>query len=366
MQIRAAVARARAPFELVDCELAAPGPGEVLVEVEACGLCRTDLSAKDHGYGTPLPAVLGHEGVGRVLTRGAGVRSLEPGQRVIMSYGACGRCPSCAARMPAYCDHAMDYNVFGRRPDGDSPITLDGAPITGHFFGQSAFATHAVAAVTNLVPIDDDLPAAMMCALACGVQTGVGAVVNVLRAGPGDAVGIFGCGTVGLSAVMAARLAGCESILAVDRRRDRLERARALGATGVLPSEGLGRAELERALRELGGLTRAFDNTGSAPIIEAAFAALRRRGVLVLAGVSPPRATVAFDANRLMSSGRVVRGTIEGDAEPTEFIPQMIAWYRRGALPLEALVTTYPFAQINAAARDMTEGRVIKPVLLMR
>lgn len=360
MKIRAAVARAGS-FTIEECELDTPREREVLVRVEACGVCHTDLTARDHAYGTPLPAVLGHEGIGRVEALGPGVTDVKIGDRVIMSFGACGQCQSCLDNAPGYCQHAVQLNVFGKRLAGPSPITFNEQPITGHFFGQSSFATHAIAATRNLVPIADDLPAAPMAALACGVQTGVGAVFNVLQTSAADTVGIFGCGTVGLAAVMAAKIAGCRRIVAVDLRPARLDLARALGATDVVDNSTAGPV----ALREL-GLTAAFDSTGVPAVIEAAFAALRPRGRLALAGLSPRGATLSIDANRLMSSGRTVRGTIEGDADPPRWIPRMIDWYRRGLLPVDRIVTTYPFDRIDQAAADMLAGHtVIKPVLLM-
>ncbi len=362
MRIRAALARAGQPFTIEDCELDSPSSNEVLVRVEACGICHTDLSAKDHGYGTPLPAVLGHEGVGRIEAIGEGCVGLEIGQRVVMSFGACGRCSSCSEGMPAYCRHALDFNLLGRRLDGSSPIRCADQPITGHFFGQSTFASHALACATNLVPVPEDLPIAAMAPLACGVQTGMGAVINVLRAGPADSIGIFGCGTVGLAALMAAKIAGCSRIVAVDLREDRLALARRLGATDLIDSS---RESLADALARLHGLTLGFDNTGKPEVIEAAFAALRPRGQLALAGVGPRGSSVRIDTNRMMATGRALRGTVEGDADPRSFIPRMIAWYRSKALPLDELVVTYPFDRINEAAADMQSGRVVKPVLLM-
>jgi aryl-alcohol dehydrogenase len=362
MQIRAAIARAKEPFSIEVCELASPAAHEVLVRVEACGICHTDLSAKDHDLGTPLPAVLGHEGVGRVHAVGQAVTGFEAGDRVLMSFGACGECPSCQQRMPAYCGHIVNFNLFGRRLDGTSPINLEGRPITGHFFAQSAFATYCVTPTTNLIKLDEDLPLPMLAPLACGVQTGMGSVMNVLRAGPDDSIGVFGCGTVGLAAVMAARIAGCKRIIAVDIRDNRLDLALELGATHVVNSA---REDAAAVLRTLGGLTRALDSTGVPAVIETAYAALRPRGVLVLAGVSPRGARIHIDPNKLMSSGRTLRGTVEGDSDPRSFIPQMIAWYRSGRLPMEKLVTTYAFEQINQAAADMVSGHVIKPVLLM-
>jgi aryl-alcohol dehydrogenase len=362
MKIRAAVARAREPFTLEECELAAPGPREALVKVEACGICHTDLSAKDHAMGTPLPAVLGHEGVGRIQALGEGVEGLAIGDRVVMSFGACGLCESCREGAPAYCRRIVELNLFGRRLDGTSPLTLGGQAITGHYFGQSAFATHSVASVTNLVKLAEDLPVALMASLACGVQTGMGAVVNVLEAGPEDTLAVFGCGTVGLAAVMAARIAGCRRIIAVDLKDSRLELALELGATHAISSA---REDAAAVIGKLGGLTRAFDNTGAPAVIELALGALRPRGQLALAGVSPRDARIQIDPNKLMSTGRVLRGTVEGDSNPRAFIPRMIAWYRGGQLPLEKLVKSYAFEQINEAASDMLSGRVVKPVLLM-
>lgn len=363
MPVRAAIARPHQPFTLESCELGAPGPGEVRVTVEACGICHTDLAAKDHGMGTPLPAVLGHEGVGRITALGDGVTGFRTGERVLMSFGACGECRNCRGHAPAYCQHIVTFNLFGRRLDGSSPLTLAGTPVTGHFFAQSAFATEAVARATNLVRLDDDLPATLMAPLACGVQTGMSSVVNALAATPDDSLAIFGCGTVGLAAVMAAKIIGCKRIIAVDLNDKRLVLARELGAThAVNPA----REDVAAVIGALGGLSKAFDNTGQPAVIETAFNLLRARGVLVCAGVSPRGAKLGIDPSLLMSLGRVIRGTVEGDADPVQFIPRMIAWYREGRLPLEKIVTTYPFDDINRAAADMEAGRVVKPVLLMQ
>jgi aryl-alcohol dehydrogenase len=363
-RIQAAIARAGEPFVIEECELDSPKPNEVRISVEACGICHTDLAAKDHGYGTPLPAVLGHEGVGRIEEIGEGVSGFELGDRVVISFGACGRCSSCSDHMPAYCHHALDFNLFGRRLDGSSPISpiSKAHPLTGHFFGQSSFATHAVASATNLVRVDAELSASTIAPLACGVQTGVGAVIDVLQASPADSLAIFGCGTVGLAAVMAANIVGCKRILAFDLIDARLELARELGATTTINSA---RDDVSASLRELGGLTLAFDNTGRPEVIEAGFAALRARGRMVLAGVSPRGASLRIDPNRVMGGGRSLRGTIEGDADPRRAIPRMLEWVRSGRLPVERLVTRYPFDRINDAVDDMRAGRTIKPVLHM-
>ena len=329
------------------------------MRLEACGICHTDLSAQDETMATPLPAVLGHEGVARIESLGSGVEGFQPGDRVLMSYGACGKCTSCLHDTPAYCRHMVTLNLQGRRLDGSSPIALEGRPITGHFFAQSSFATHAVAGITNLVRLDEDLPAALMAPLACGVQTGMSSVLDVLDPAPHQRIAIFGCGTVGLAAVMAARIRGCEQILAVDLREDRVALALELGATAGAVS---GRDDLKAAVKSIGGIHRAFDSTGHPGVIEAAFNLLLPRGQLLCAGVSSADASLKLHPMQLVFSGRSLRGTIEGDANPRLFIPRMISWFREGRLPLDQLVTTYPFHEINSAVADMTSGRGGQPL----
>lgn len=361
MKITAAIARRGEPFSLESCELGEPLEKEVLVRIEACGICHTDLSAKDYDIGAQMPAVLGHEGVGVIEKLGPGVTDFAVGDRVLASFGSCGACPKCTTGNPGYCKHAW-LSFRGVRKDGSSPISLNGAQITGHFFGQSSFATHAVASINNMVKLEGDLPAELMAPLACGVQTGMGAVALVLKASEKDSVAVYGCGTVGLSAVIAAKIAGAHTIVAVDLQDDRLELAKELGATHVINS---GKDDLAKALKAIGGVNKAFDCTGVPVVIETAFNALQTQGVLVCAGVSKPGAKLALDIGQLMYAGKTIRGTIEGDAVPREFIPQMIQWYREGKLPLEKLVKAYPFAEINKATDDMLSAKTIKPVLVM-
>lgn len=364
MRIRAAIARrGDRRFLIEDCELdATPRASEVRLRLLACGICHTDLAARDQQLRTPLPAVLGHEGVGVIEALGPGVDDFQVGQRVLASFGACGDCPACASRAPAYCRHLARFCLQGRRLDGSSPTRYLGEAITGHFFGQSSFASHAIAATANLVPLPADLPVALMAPLACGVQTGMSAVINVLRPGPEASLAVLGCGGVGLAAVMAARILGCRRIVGVDLHEDRLRLARELGATDT----ALGIEAARALIADLGGLSHALDTTGQPAVIEPVFLELLRpRGMLVCAGVAKPEAQLSLNHNALMLSGRTLRGTIEGDAEPRTFIPQMLTWHREGRLPLERLVRTYPFEAINEAVADMESGRAIKPVLLI-
>ncbi|MCK7597526.1 NAD(P)-dependent alcohol dehydrogenase [Microbulbifer sp. CAU 1566] len=339
-----------------------PGPGEARVRLEACGICHTDLLAMGGQLGTPLPAVLGHEGVGIIEALGEGVSGFAPGDRVLMSFGACGGCRACREAAPAYCQSALALNFAGRRIDGSAPMSLGNSPITSHFFAQSSFTTHTVASTHNMVRLDAALPPALMAPLACGVQTGMSAVLNVLQPGSRDRVAIFGCGTVGLAAVMAAAIAGCREIIAVDLNPARTELALELGATAAIVSRDV---DLAAALKHHGWLNGAVDATGSIPVIETAFRALAQRGQLVCAGVSAPGRNLSLSPRELVFGGRTLRGTVEGDADPKSFIPQMIEYFQAGRLPLEKLVRTYPFAEINQALADLSAGVTIKPVLMM-
>ncbi|WP_116364657.1 NAD(P)-dependent alcohol dehydrogenase [Parahaliea mediterranea] len=361
MQIRAAVVHeAGHHFALESCDLAGPGPGEVLLAMEAVGICHTDLAASAQVWPVPLPAVLGHEGVGIVQAVGAGVEHIAVGDRVLPGFGSCGHCRNCQHQQPGYCSHGAHFQVQGRRMDGSSPLRLAGQEITGHFFAQSAFASHCVAATNNMVVLPPDVPPGLMAPLACGVQTGMGAVLLALNARPDQALAVMGVGTVGLAAIMAARIAGCDPIIAVDRNPQRLALALELGATDAVDTRS---EPLRKALLARKGVDAAVDTTGAPDLIRAALEGTRQRGTVLCVAVPGPGAELCVDLAGLTLAGRSVRGSIEGDADPKTFVPRMIEHYRRGELPLERIVTEYPFDDINRAVRDTIAGRTIKPVL---
>jgi aryl-alcohol dehydrogenase len=358
LHITAAIARRGEPFALSECELLPPASGEVQLRMEAVGVCHTDLAVRDHDLGLRFPAVLGHEGVGIVEALGPDVRGVSPGDRVLVSFSSCGHCARCNQGAPAYC-HNAHHAFRGLRADGSSPILLDGEVVSGHFFGQSSFATHAVVSTVNMVKLGADLSPELMAPMACGVQTGMAAVVNVLAASASDSLAVYGCGTVGLSAIMAAKICGCRKIVAVDLQKSRLALAVELGATDVVLA---GQPAPEKD--PLRGTTKAFDTTGNPDVIAQAFNALGAQGVLVCAGISKPGSKASLDLGGLLFGGKTLRGTLEGDAVPQHFIPRMIEWYRQGLLPLEKIVRVYDFAEINQAVDDLAQGRAVKPVLL--
>ncbi|MEU0029362.1 NAD(P)-dependent alcohol dehydrogenase [Streptomyces sp. NPDC006335] len=352
-----------APFTLSDVTLDEPGPREALVRMVATGLCHTDLGVASGGLPFPLPGVLGHEGAGVVEAVGSAVTGVAPGDHVVLSFTSCGDCRNCDGGHPAYCATWLPLNLLGgRRADGTSTISRDGEPLGGHFFGQSSFAERALVDERSLVKVDPDVPLESVAPLGCGVQTGVGAVWNVLKPVTGSTIVVLGAGAVGLSAVMAAALTPATTIVAVDRVGERLELAKELGATHTVNA---GEQDLGEALAAVTGGRGAdgiVETTGNVGVLRQGVDALGARGTLVVVGAPPFGTEVSLDVNGLLGGKRVVGLTL-GDAETQSFIPALVRLVKEGRLPLHRLISTYPFADIDQAVRDMGAGKAIKPVL---
>jgi aryl-alcohol dehydrogenase len=359
----AIVNAAGAPFVLADVDLDEPRPHEVLVRLVAAGMCHTDLSARAGRLPFPLPGVLGHEGAGVVEQIGAEVTDVEVGDHVLASFSSCGECPECLAGRPAYCRHFHARNLFGgSRPDGSATILGEGEPVHGHFFGQSAFARHALIHERGLVKVSADAPLSTLAPLGCGIQTGAGAILTVLRPGPESVLAVFGAGAVGCAAIMAAAILGVGRIVAVDLVPERLELARELGATHVVDAAA---ADPVAALRDLGegGVGFAVEATGSTAALTTAIASLAPRGTCAILSTYPRGATVPLDAN-FMIDGRRILGISEGDSDPKRFLPQLVELFDKGQLPVDKLIRHYPFEDIERAAEDARSGATIKPVLV--
>lgn len=365
MKIRAAVARApHAPMVIEELEIEEPRDGEILVRVVATGVCHTDMVARDGLVPTPQPVVLGHEGAGVVERVGSAVTKVAPGDHVVMTFDSCGRCPSCNEHAVSYCHEFFPRNFFGMRADNSTALSKGGERIHSHFFGQSSFATFAVCNERNIVKVRNDVPLRLLGPLACGVQTGAGAVINALKVEAGRSFAVFGAGSVGLSAVMAARAFGATTIVAVDTNEERLDFARKVGATHVFNPAGVKASE--EILRITGyGVNYALDTTGIPAVIREATMSLAPRGVCGVLGASPLGSEIVLDEVHFMSGGRRLIGIVEGESNPDEFIPMLIELYRRGRLPFDRLVRFYPLERINEAIHDSETGRTIKPVLLM-
>lgn len=366
MSVMAAVVNAAgSPFELEELDADGLRPDEVLVDVAAAGICHTDLTARAGGFPTPFPVVLGHEGAGTVAAVGDRVADLVPGDRVALSYASCGACVTCAQGRPSYCGEFLPRNFFAARADGSTALRRDGAAVHSHFFGQSAFATQAVVGRRSVVKVADDVPFEILAPFGCGVQTGTGAVLNVLAPAPGSSIAIFGAGAVGISALLAARLAGCTTIVAVDVNPGRLALATELGATDVVDAT-TGDAVAAVQERTGGGAAYAVECSGVPAVLRQSVDALAPGGTCAVVGAPPFGVTAELDVNGLIAFGRTIRGVVEGDSVLPVFLPRLVDLWRAGHLPIDRIVKTYDFDQINEAAHDAESGAVIKPVLKIR
>ncbi len=363
--ITAAIVReAGGGFGLEQLELDDPRPGELLVRLVAAGICHADLIARDQLYPVPLPAVLGHEGAGVVEAVGAGVDDFRAGDRVVLGPASCHRCAKCGQGRPAHCDDGFRLNFGAQRADGSSGYVAVGARVNGHFFGQSSFATHTLVAAADAVQVGGDAPLETLAPLACGVQTGVGAIVNSLRVPAGSSVAVFGAGAVGLSAVLGARLVGAARIVAVDTVPARLELAARLGATATV--EAGGGADVIAAVREAcgGAAEFAIEASGHPGAARQAVDSLGIGGVAGMIGVTSIESEVTFHQQSLVH-GLTVKGILAGDAVPRDFLPRLVELHARGLLPLEEMIETFPLAAIEEAVAASERGEVVKAVLTM-
>ncbi len=353
------------PLSLEEVELAELADDEVLVRIAGVGVCHTDISAAEGVVPLPLPAVLGHEGAGVVIAVGPQVRSLDVGDHVVLSYDFCGECRNCTTKTPAYCELFAPLNYFGERLDGTVTLQAGEEDIHGNWFGQSSFASLAIANERNAVRVPKDLPLPLLGPLGCGLQTGAGSVMNVLRPGEGDSLAVFGLGAVGLAAVMAGKAVNCGEIIAVDINPARLEVARELGATHCIdPTQT---SDLVWDVMNLvpNGVDCSFDAVGSNQVIRQALEILRSPGHCVTVGFRGLQHDITIDQGHLLL-GRRLTGVIEGDADPRAFLPVLIDLYRAGKFPFDRLIETFSLARINDAIAASTSGAVIKPVITFR
>ena len=351
MQVTAAlVEEARDPFRLETLELADPGADELIVRMVASGICQTDVHGRDDYFGIPFPCVFGHEGAGVVERTGSAVTKVRRGDRVVMVSPSCGSCAACRRGLPGYCAAARKIKFSGRLRDGREPFRRGSTPVFGAFFQQSSFATHALATEGNVVKVPDHVPLEQAAAFACGVNTGAGAVLNVLRPQPGSSIAIFGGGAVGLAALMAARIAGCTTIAVADPHENRLELARELGATQVFKEKPAGAFDF------------ALEAAGSPVALRDALDGLAPLGVCCLVGSARKGVDAQIEMAQLQQ-GRTVRGCIQGDAPPDTFVPALFEHFRAGKLPVEQLIAYYDFAEVNRAVADSLSGKTVKPVL---
>jgi len=355
LTIRAAVVRKQdGPLKIETLDMERPQESEVLVRIVASGICHTDISMVHHWEASDGPLVLGHEGAGIVEATGKKVKGVRPGDHVVLSYQSCGTCHACKSGRPARCRRFYELNFGFHRPDGTNALAQSG--VRGHFIGQSSFASHVLATERNMVKVSRKLPLEILAPLGCGMQTGAGTIMNMLRVRKNESVAVFGTGAVGLAAIMAAHLVGAFPIIGVDIRPARLKLALELGATHVIDGR---KADVAKGIKKIvaGGVHYVLETTGNAGMLLLATQVVRKRG------------SAAFftgdDVPDSVPRGMKALHVIEGDSVPQIFIPRLIKLYRRGKFPFDRLLKFYDFNDINRAMKDSLNGKTIKPVLLM-
>jgi aryl-alcohol dehydrogenase len=365
MDITAAVANEpHSKFDFETLTLDEPRDNEVIVKIKAVGVCHSDLAARDGAIPIPLPAVLGHEGSGFVEQVGKSVTKVAPGDRVVLTFNSCGQCQNCARDMPAYCHQFAMLNYAGSRPDGSAVLTSESAKVSNNFFGQSSFATYALANERNVVKVADDVPLELLGPLGCGIQTGAGAIMNSFECPAGSSLLVIGAGAVGLSAVMAAVVQGCEHIVVSEPHPGRRDLALSLGATHVLDPAAGPLQEQVRAVLPVGA-DFAFDTSGNKDVLAAVTQCMAPRGLLGLVGVpADPTAEISVNIIYAMVLGLRIMGIVEGDADPDTFIPRLVELYKSGKFPFDKIIKTFPFLGMNDAVQELEGGDTIKAVLV--
>ena len=352
------------PLSIEEINLAPPKPVELLVRIAGAGLCHSDLSVINGDRPRPLPIALGHEGSGEVVEVGSAIDDVRPGDHVVFQFSAsCGRCPRCVEGRPQVCERAAAAKASGHLLAGGGRITAINGERIGHHSGLSCMAQYAVVDRGSVVVIDKDVPLANAALFGCAVMTGVGAVINTARIRPGDSVAILGLGGVGLSGVMGAKLAGAETIVAIDLEASKLEVALALGATHAICARD---ANCVAQVRDLtrGGVDYAFELAGSIDAMHMGYAVVKYGGSLVIAGL--PEVSARFSINQcdLVGQEKSIRGSYMGSCVPVRDIPRFIRLFREGRLPVDRLIDGHiGFDQINAGFDKLQDVRAIRQIL---
>lgn len=309
-----------------------------------------------------FPAILGHEGAGYIRAIGRSVKnkSLRIGDPVLLSFATCGTCKPCTTSHPAYCTtHASVNHNAVRIGDRSTPARLaDGTSIRSQYFGHSSFAKMSV--VNEMCVVKCDYPDKMdiYAPIGCGFQTGAGTVLNVLKPGKDDSIVVFGLGSVGLCALMAAKYISARQIIAVDIVQEKLDMGKDLGATHTVNSRE--QADLAKTVKDItkGGATYAVDCTGTIPVIETMVECLAPLGTAAIVGVPPADKKISLDPLSFLLENKRLIGVIEGDSDPQEFVPKLVELQRQGHFPIEKLCRTYPVANMKEAIHDLHAGKV--------
>ena len=372
MKIKAAVLRESGgatpyaqtrPLQIEELDLDPPGEGEVLIKIEAAGLCHSDLSVINGSRPRPTPMALGHEAAGVVMETGRGVHDLCEGDHVVLVFvPSCGCCVPCAEGRPALCEPGAAVNQAGTLLSGERRLHKEGQSVH-HHLGVSAFADHAVVSRRSLIKIDKSLPFEKAALFGCAVITGVGAVLNTGRVKAGSSVAVVGLGGVGLNALLGAVAAGARQIIAIDLRNDKLSMALELGATATMNATDENCIERVRDLTS-GGVDYAFEMAGSSLALNLAWSLTRRGGQTITAGLPHPDKVLSISPAKLVAEERVLRGSYLGGCVPLRDIPIYIDLYQAGKLPVDQLVTNrITLDNINAAFDDLASGAAVRQII---
>lgn len=337
---------------------------EVLVKIVASGLCKSDFTMKNTD-GLGFPSVLGHEGAGIVQEIGENVKAVEPGDHVILSYTYCGDCEACQTGHPSACKYWNDYNKHpeGKTINREQKMTDTDGNILRTYFNQSSFATYSLTDESNMIKIDKNLDLRLMGPLACGFTTGSGAVFSSLNVDQGDSIAVFGTGAVGFSAIMAAKIAGCYPIVAIDLNEERLKQAKELGATHIFNNSDENPDEYLNDLTDSAGLNHTIDTTGVPEVMKSAIHSLKTNGAFVPLAVG---GEIELDTyNELTNGNKRIIGSLMGDVVPKFNVYNLIQFYRNGDFPFDKLIEFFDFEDINEAEEASTSGEVVKPVVIM-
>ena len=356
-------ARSR-PLRVQAMTLAPPGPGELLIRVGAAGLCHSDLSVIDGSRPRPMPMVLGHEAAGTVEACGDPAGEFAPGDPVVFAFvPSCGTCLPCAEGRPALCEPGAAANGAGLLLGGArrwGPLRADAV---SHHLGISGFAEQVVVSARSAIKIPASLPMEIAALFGCAVMTGVGAVVNTARVQPGASVAVFGLGGVGLASVLGAVASGAFPIVAIDVLPEKLDLARALGATHtVLAGEGAVAAVRQATA---GGAEYVFESVGHEAVLAQAYAATRRGGTTVATGLPHPSKQFAIPAVSLVAEERTVKGSYMGSAVPRRDLPRFIALYQAGLLPVDRLLShRLTLDEVNEGFDRLADGHAVRQVIV--
>jgi Zn-dependent alcohol dehydrogenase len=360
--------RTGGPLSVEELILAPPGPGEVLVRLHASGVCHSDQNAIDGTAETRCPAVLGHEGAGVVEAVGIGVTRTKPGDHVALSWApSCGQCPECLRDLPQLCSAVWPAMEAGGLLDGTTRLSRDGEAVY-HYSFISSFAEACVLPERSCIPIPADVPFEIAGLVGCAVTTGVGAVWRTAKVRPADRVAVFGCGGVGLSAVLGAAAAGAGAIVAVDLAPAKLDMACELGATDAVPW-ATSSEETAAAVTDAsdGGVDYAIEATGRPEAMLAAFLSTRAHGAAVLIGIPRADAVLTLPAQSIPRLERRVLGSLYGSSRPERDFPLTLDLYRRGRLPLDRLVShRLPLDDVERAFELLRSGEALRVVLDLR